>query len=406
MDSMSDRLRSLGFRKAGYIPKKDHIDQLTLENVVGGQVVQNSLGEFVLKDTLYPLDYQHGIISLDTEVETGTINRAARINTERPALEKLLFIDTETSGLSGGAGTFAFLVGYGRFTKEGFLLSQVIMRDPVEEPAMLLHLMNQIGREYIFVSFNGKSFDIPLLQNRLVMNRLPMKLREIQHLDLLHISRKLWRRSLDSCALKDLESSILKFERTSEDVPGWMIPDIYFAFLRTGDPSGLKEVVYHNAQDIVSLAALFIHITTLLEKNVAIETVPVDDLIAISRIYWDLGSYETSASILQSTLLHAVDAKQQISVNSLLGKYYKKIGDLQRSQNYWKFAAENGDISAGIELAMYYEHTKKDPSMALEWCEKALVVCHTGENNANNAKYIMDLHKRIKRLQQKRRNDV
>jgi len=406
MDSMSDRLRSLGFRKAGYIPKKDHIDQLTLENAVGGQVVQNSLGEFVLKDTLYPLDYQHGIISLDTEVETGTINRAARINTERPALEKLLFIDTETSGLSGGAGTFAFLVGYGRFTKEGFLLSQVIMRDPVEEPAMLLHLMNQIGREYIFVSFNGKSFDIPLLQNRLVMNRLPMKLREIQHLDLLHISRKLWRRSLDSCALKDLESAILKFERTSEDVPGWMIPDIYFAFLRTGDPSGLKEVVYHNAQDIVSLAALFIHITTLLEKNVAIETVPIDDLIAISRIYWDLGSYETSASILQSTLLHAVDAKQQISVNSLLGKYYKKIGDLQRSQNYWKFAAENGDITAGIELAMYYEHTKKDPSMALEWCEKALVFCNTGENNANNAKYIMDLHKRIKRLQQKRRNDV
>ncbi|HNR01133.1 MAG TPA: ribonuclease H-like domain-containing protein [Anaerolineaceae bacterium] len=403
---MSDRLRSLGFRKAGYIPKKDHIDQLTLENVVGGQVVQNSLGEFVLKDTLYPLDYQHGIISLDTEVETGTINRAARINTERPALEKLLFIDTETSGLSGGAGTFAFLVGYGRFTKEGFLLSQVIMRDPVEEPAMLLHLMNQIGREYIFVSFNGKSFDIPLLQNRLVMNRLPMKLREIQHLDLLHISRKLWRRSLDSCALKDLESAILKFERTSEDVPGWMIPDIYFAFLRTGDPSGLKEVVYHNAQDIVSLAALFIHITTLLEKNVAIETVPIDDLIAISRIYWDLGSYETSASILQSTLLHAVDAKQQISVNSLLGKYYKKIGDLQRSQNHWKFAAENGDITAGIELAMYYEHTKKDPSMALEWCEKALVFCNTGENNANNAKYIMDLHKRIKRLQQKRRNDV
>lgn len=406
MDSMSDRLRSLGFRKAGYIPKKDHIDQLTLENAVGGQVVQNSLGEFVLKDTLYPLDYQHGIISLDTEVETGTINRAARINTERPALEKLLFIDTETSGLSGGAGTFAFLVGYGRFTKEGFLLSQVIMRDPVEEPAMLLHLMNQIGREDIFVSFNGKSFDIPLLQNRLVMNRLPMKLREIQHLDLLHISRKLWRRSLDSCALKDLESAILKFERTSEDVPGWMIPDIYFAFLRTGDPSGLKEVVYHNAQDIVSLAALFIHITTLLEKNVAIETVPIDDLIAISRIYWDLGSYETSASILQSTLLHAVDAKQQISVNSLLGKYYKKIGDLQRSQNHWKFAAENGDITAGIELAMYYEHTKKDPSMALEWCEKALVFCNTGENNANNAKYIMDLHKRIKRLQQKRRNDV
>ena len=243
MDSMDDRLKSLGFKKAVSIPHYVAQEKVSLETAVGGRNMQNSMGEFVLKETLYPLNYQHGVVTFVEQVTTETINRTAKIRNESHSLEKLLFIDTETSGLSGGAGTFAFLVGYGRFTAEGFLLSQLVIRDPGEEPAMLLHLINQIGGDDIFVSFNGKSFDIPLLQNRLVINRLSRNLREIQHLDMLHISRKLWKHSLDSCALKDLESAILKFERTSEDVPGWMIPDIYFAYLRTGNPGELKEVV-------------------------------------------------------------------------------------------------------------------------------------------------------------------
>jgi hypothetical protein len=304
--------------------------------------------------------------------------------------------------LSGGTGTFAFLVGYGRFTPEGFLLTQLIMRDPGEEAAMLLHLMNAIDEEGIFVSFNGKSFDIPLLQNRLVMNRLSMKLREIQHLDMLHISRKLWRRSLESCALKDLETAILKFERTSEDVPGWMIPDIYFEFLRSGDPSGLIDVVYHNAQDIVSLAALFIHVTTMLEKNISIENIPVNDLIAISRIYWDLGSSDTSASILEAALLRVREIEQKILVNSLLGQYYKKLGSSNKAVAHWQVAAQNGDALACIELAMFYEHQVRDYSEAMGWTEKALIFC----NNGNNKRLLTDLQKRLNRLQHKRRNDV
>lgn len=405
MDSLADRLKSLGFKTAASIPQKATGKRETLEEAVGGKVVSNSLGEFVIKETLFPLDHQHGIVSFSAQVVTDTISRAAKIDSNSASLEKLLFIDTETSGLSGGAGTFAFLVGYGRFTADGFLLTQLIIRDPGEEAAMLLYLMKVVEDDVIFVSFNGKSFDIPLLQNRLVMNRLSMKLRELQHLDMLHISRKLWRRSLASCALKDLETAILKFERTSEDVPGWMIPDIYFSYLRTGDPSGLTEVVYHNAQDIVSLAALFLYVTGMLEENISIENLPVNDLIAIGRIYWDLGSLETGVNIIRATLPRVKDPDQKTAVNSLLGQYYKKIQLTEKSIEHWEAAAKNGDVPSCVELAMYFEHQVKDYNTALVWCEKAISYGSIGVNFVDS-KMITDLQKRLTRLQQKRRNNV
>lgn len=406
MESMAERLKSLGFKNAVSISQKAVAHQTSLEDALAARVVQNSLGEFVIKDVIYPLNYQHGIVSLTNQVVTDTIRRAGKIDSNTSSLDKLLFIDTETTGLSGGAGNFAFMVGYGRFTIEGFLLSQLIIRDPGEEPAMLLHLMNSIDDDTIFVSFNGKSFDIPLLQNRLIINRLPKKLREHQHLDMLHISRKLWRRSLDSCALKDLETAIIKFERTSEDVPGWMIPDIYFAFLRTGEPSGLKEVVYHNSQDILSLAALFIHVTNMLETNISIDNIAVNDLIAIGRIYWDLGSLETSVKIFQSILPRLRDGEQKVLVNSMLARYYKRVGILDKSIGHWQAAGQMGDISACIELAMYYEHKIKDYSQASHWCEKALEIYYTGVNNISQPRQLLSLRKRLVRLQQKRRKDV
>jgi hypothetical protein len=406
MESMSERLKSLGFKKAVSIPPSTAKSDVKLESAVDGKVIRNSLGEFVLKETLYPMNHQHGVVTFHNDFQTETIHRTAKITPESPSLERLLFIDTETSGLSGGTGTFAFLVGYGRFSSEGFLLTQLMIRDPGEEPAMLLHLINQINDKDIFVSFNGKSFDIPLLQNRLVLNRLAVKLREFQHMDMLHISRKLWKYSLESCSLKTIENAILKFTRTSDDVPGWMIPDIYFAFLRTGDPSGLKEVVYHNAQDIISLAALFIHVSKLLAGSLSPSCVPVDDLIAISRIYWDLGSYEVSQKILNSLLPRTKTTEQRIVINASLGRIFKKIGRSNEAVRYWQEAAENGDAAACIELATYYEHSTKDCSTALQWCEKGLQAAKNGEKGSANSRYLINIQKRMTRLQFKRSNHV
>jgi len=406
MDSLSDRLRSLGFKPAAALQQPPVSEQLTLEQAIGGYEVANSAGAFVKKDQFFPRDYQHGNVKFLEPFTTQTLQKSARIDFAPDALDRMLFIDTETSGLSGGAGTFAFLIGIGRFQQGCFHLEQLIIRDPSEELAMLLHLADMIRPDTIFVSFNGKSFDIPLIQNRLVLNRLPVMLRELAHVDILHISRRLWRKTLPSCTLKELEVSILGFPRSSEDVPGWMIPDIYFEYLRNRDPGKLSDVIYHNAQDIVSLAALMIHISKLLEVENSISEVSTDDLIAISKLYWDLGSQDIAARILHSGNIRNLSPQQTLSINSLLGQYYKYIDKPLEAVKYWETAASNGDPYSCIELAKVYEHKHNDFSSALQWCERALSLLEQDRNRGMHGVFRRELSKRINRLQMKGKNDV
>ena len=406
MDSLSDRLKSLGFKPAAAVPQPSVPVKQTLEHAIDGYEVINSAGAFVKKEQLFPFNYQHGIVKLVDNIATKTIHQSAKIDYSPGDLDRMLFIDTETSGLSGGAGTFAFLIGIGRFVKEGFLLEQLIIRDPSEELAMLLHLLEQVKPDTIFVSFNGKSFDIPLIQNRLVLNRLPGKIRDLPHVDILHISRKLWRRTLASCTLKELETSILGFNRTSEDVPGWMIPDIYFEYLRNRDPGKLSDVIYHNAQDIVSLAALMIHISRLLEHDHYDLEISTNDLISISRVYWDMGYYDIASKILQSSRTRKLNTEQLKTSNSLLGLYYKKMGNNQEAVQYWEIAAANGDPNASVELAKFYEHQKRDVSAAMFWCEKCSELLDNDPKSVLTGNLRKELEKRILRLKMKERNNV
>ena len=406
MDSLSDRLKSLGFKPAADVPKPKVATVPSLEDAIHGFEVINSAGTFVRKEQLYPVHYQHGNVTLVSEIDTERINQSARISATPGALERMLFIDTETSGLSGGAGTFAFLIGVGFFETEGFQLQQLIIRDPSEELAMLLHLSEIINPDTIFVSFNGKSFDIPLLQNRFIINQLPIRFRELPHVDLLHISRKLWRKSLPSCTLKELETSILRFTRSSEDVPGWMIPDIYFEYLRNRDPAKLSDVIYHNAQDIVSLAALMIHISRLLEVDKYDNEITTNDLIAISRVYWDLGSNDIASKILLRTRSRKLSTEQLGTINSMLGQYYKLRENLQEATQYWEIAASNGDPYSSIELAKIFEHKRRDFQSALYWCERCLRILEQDRYRSLPASFSRDLEKRILRLKKKGTNNV
>lgn len=406
MDSLADRLKSLGFKPASTVQTRSKKNTGSLEEMIQGVLIRNSVGSFVLREQLFPYDYHHGDIALARGFSTKSINQTARIEASENTVDKMIFLDTETSGLSGGAGTFAFMVGIGRFSTSGFVLQQYVLRDPSEEPAMLLHLSNILSQELIFVTFNGKSFDIPLIQNRLVLNRLPMKIRNMAHLDLLHLSRKLWRKQLTSCTLKDLEASILHFTRSSDDVPGWMIPDIYFDFLRTGDPTTIADVVYHNAQDIVSLAALFIHISKLLEAGEGRSEISTSDLIAISRIYWDLQSYETALTILMECNERKLNREQKKDINALIGQYYKLFDGLEVAVDYWKSAAESGDAASHIELAMYYEHKVHDINTAITWSRKCAELIENSKNLQLSLTFKNDLLKRIKRLEKKRSKNV
>jgi len=401
MESLNDRLKSLGFKTASSVspPKKN--DLKSLEEIISAEVVNNSQGSFLVRNDFYPFGYQHGHIVFTNSILSERINQAAKLQQSGIPLNSLLFLDTETSGLSGGSGSFAFLIGIGSFTELGFHLQQFIIRDPAEENSMLLHFSNLINSDTVFVTFNGKSFDVPLLQNRLILNRMPVNIKNNPHIDVLHLSRKLWRGHLPSCSLKELEVEILRMERTDEEVPGWMIPEIYFDYLRTGVADRLSNVVYHNAQDVVSLAALFIYISALLEKNADLDDFEVSDLISVGKIFLELNSVEIAEKVFLKCLEHSLLVHEKVVTNNYLARIYKNRRESLRAVQYWKAAANAGSFDACIELAMYYEHQSREISSAILWTEHAGTIVSNMAAGMNKQRCRTDLEKRLKRLHMK-----
>ena len=171
---------------------------------------------------------------------------------ERLAPERILYLDTETTGLSGGAGTVAFLTGLGYLTENGFLVHQYLMRDYPEERFLLENVKAMLPQFDVLCTFNGKSFDLPLLQSRFRMNRMDASVLEKPHIDLLHLARRVWKLRLGRCNLGRLEEAIFGQPRV-DDLPGNQVPERYFSFLKTGDFHLLQDVLEHNQQDIASL---------------------------------------------------------------------------------------------------------------------------------------------------------
>jgi uncharacterized protein YprB with RNaseH-like and TPR domain len=179
---------------------------------------------------------------------------------------RMVFFDIETTGLSGGAGTIAFLVGCGWFEPEGFRVRQWLMTGPASERVLLDSLARTLGEASLLVTFNGRTFDVPFMQMRWAFHRQDNPVDDLPHFDMLPTARRLWNRREDdtSCSLTALERSVLGFHRVN-DVPGFEIPVRYFQFLRTGDPSLLEGVLEHNRLDVISLAAVTAHALELAE---------------------------------------------------------------------------------------------------------------------------------------------
>ncbi|MRS02567.1 hypothetical protein EG832_04985, partial [bacterium] len=292
MPSLLDRLNTLGLKKANEVaapPAKKNKVSMVEAIGEGTRRIENQLGNVVIAERRYPYGYQHGLIQFKDLIKVDTIHKAGKLQTGGDNLKKMIFLDTETTGLSGGTGTLAFLVGMARFDDEGLKLTQFLVEDPSEESAMLLEFANQTNDVEAVITFNGKSFDIPLLRSRYVLNRMPIHFTEWGHLDLLHLSRRIWKQRLASRGLKDLEKEILHLPRTEDEVPGWMIPEIYFEYLRSGDATQIANVVYHNAMDIVSLAALYFAITNMFDDDLFSNKLHSWDVFAIGQLYEDIG---------------------------------------------------------------------------------------------------------------------
>jgi uncharacterized protein len=284
-------------------------------------------------------------------------------------LSRALFIDTETTGL-GGAGAIAFLLGMAWFDGERRLnVEQLLLRSHSDEPAMLDVLTARLGTTGLLVSYNGKAFDWPLLKGRYVMNRRKIP-DDLPHLDLLHIGRRLHRARLGACRLKTLESHVLGFER-GEDVDGGDVPARYAHFLRTGDEESLRQVVDHNAWDVVSMAAL-----------VGLYGEPFDlmhgeDLVGFARTMKRAGALAVAERAADKALELGVTAALKVR-----GDVHKARGDRARAlRDFEALAGDVDDAALRLELAKLYEHFVKDPERALQ-----LLGQGTGESDVAVAK--------------------
>ncbi len=407
MPSLSDKLKSLGVnvgaRNLPQPPKR--VTQVhPIEQVVAGQFQSTDLGSVFVTEQPYDMGYRHGRVGLWPEASLQMMAvwaKEARLT--EIELAEFAFLDTETSGLAGGTGTYAFLVGVGRFEGDDFRVAQFFMQDPGEESAQLTALTDFLAPCQALVTFNGKSFDGPLLNTRYTLNGMSSPLPALAHLDLLPLARRLWRDRLPSRRLADLETQILGLTRTEEDVPGWLIPSIYFDYLRGGDARPLKGVFYHNALDILAMAALMNQMAQMLTDPLGEAIEYALDLVAVGKLYEALGHIDMAAELMTTGMsrndlpeVNYWDTQRRLSL------LHKRHNNLSTAVDLWQLAAEGRQIYAHVELAKYYEHKQHDFPEAARWTQTALNLLATHNVLAGDRReWLSDLKYRLARLQRK-----
>ncbi|HEY2845056.1 MAG TPA: ribonuclease H-like domain-containing protein [Bryobacteraceae bacterium] len=351
--------------------------QTTLENWLGSEQIDTAHGCHLESEKLYERHRRHGSADIGSLAELPADLLAAISGGSAPLAPpaEWAFLDTETTGLAGGSGTCAFLVGVGRITPEGFRVRQFFMRDYAEEASMLDALTRHLTPFRVLITYNGRAFDQPLLETRYRLNRSRPPFGRMEHVDLLHGARRLWKLRYESCRLVDLENQVLGFEREG-DVPGALIPYLYFEYLHTGRAARLLPVFHHNALDILSLACLT-GIVPLAFKDP--ENLPFRhgaEIAGIARWLRQAGELEQARVLFR----RAVDAglpNDNLLFRTLwdLAALERKLGADQQATALWgDLAAVRNSyrVPALEELAKHYEHREKNPARALETTRTAL----------------------------------
>jgi len=283
-----------------------------------------------------------------------------------------LFLDTETTGLAGGSGTYAFLVGIAWWEGGGLEIEQFFMREYSEERSLLFALAERIAERPVLVTFNGKSFDWPLLETRYRMSRkLPPPVPRA-HLDFLHPARNLWRLRLGSVRLSELERHVLGWERGVDMLSG-LIPQIYFDYLRGGPPDRLVPVFHHNQMDLRGLAALSSRILSLFSDA---ENLGQDglELFGVSRVCEKRGENTRARKLYEKSIASVLPSETDRAARRSLARLAKREGDFNLACDLWEGALGNSrhGYEAYEQLAIYYEHNARNPEQARQVVRRAI----------------------------------
>ncbi|HBG09414.1 MAG: ribonuclease H-like domain-containing protein [Limnochordia bacterium] len=399
---LTSRLRQLLPQASSAVPApKKSVD---LDPLLGGTEVETPLGPCYLVTKQLPLAHRHGNWPL-SEVYKSAYTHLARFapgGGDRLNLERALFLDTETTGLAGGTGTYAFLVGLGYFTPDSFVVKQVLMRDYNEELA-LLHVVDQeLGAKDAVISFNGRTFDLPLLQTRFALARLGFQGASGKvHYDLLPMSRRLWKYKLSSCSLNSLEEHLLGVQR-SGDIPGYEIPQRYFDFLHTGQGRLLQDIVEHNFLDIVSMASLLFRIQTVLELEPSQCHCPYE-AEALARLALQNRAPSLALDYLHRASELAREDELYLRILRQQAALLKRTGQHGKAAVLWKeiLSLSASDLSSAEELAKYYEHRAKDLQAARQITKRALALAW-----AERSPLVPALEHRLNRIEGKLRRQA
>ncbi len=377
---LASQLRRLGLGKGidGLKPSEQRRAARTVEQLLPGRFQPAGEATCFVAEERYDLASFHGRLAVGDLL--GVSPAVAAQVAQEPGLDQLswrdlLFIDTETTGLSGGAGTIAFLVGIGFFEETHFTVLQYFLRSPADEPAMLEALSEQFSKRPGIVSFNGRSFDLPLLESRYILNRRHPPFLAAPHLDLLHPSRRLWRDSLEACRLLTLEAEVLDVQRDQADIPSGIIPLIYRDYLLTGNGVEMPRIFYHNQVDVLSMVVLTARICRLFEY-------PAENVqgglewFALARWYETLNLAGRAEKAYQQAI--GADLPSRVYEVALwrLGWLLKRADRPDEAAGIWRqlAAVELDDVQGHVELAKFHEWQRGDLGKAADWTRKALAL--------------------------------
>ena len=411
MTTLSDRLRGViggglkahGGERRGTssdAPGTDH----AIAEVLDGEWHERSGQRFLVVDRMYVPGYRHGSMALADGLPPSdgawprlSLLTSAPSHSRISASPHLLFIDLETTGIAGGAGTYAFLVGCGWFAGGTFRIRQFMLSNFTAERALLEAVGELAAESGTVVSYNGKSFDLPLIETRFALHRLPSPFGELPHIDMLHPARRMWRVADTSrhvqkdvpytdqkdvpytCRLSTLEQYLCGYVREG-DVAGFEIPACYFRYVHAGDPRPLAAVLEHNRLDLLSLALVTARAAQLLEEGPAAAST-AREALGMGRLY-ERGGLMTEAKSSFARAIEFKDADADLRAEALraFALVARRLRHYDDAADAWRRVLGLNECPRPIEreaseaLAVHHEHRRRDLASARDFTLRLLNV--------------------------------
>lgn len=378
---------SLADRLARYQELVSSIQQQTQEHkesaavdigLEGIQRLEFSGGSILCKDTVHPVGEPFGAYAANWELDSCVpaelpVFMAAAAGSKP---RNWAFVDCETTGLSGGVGTLAFLVAVGRPVEGGFVIRQFFLSEPADEQGLLEAIEQSLEGVEVLWTYNGKCFDLPLLDTRFRFWRMGLEWDRFKHVDLLVPTRVLFRRRIGDCSLGNLEEHILKIARI-EDLPGSEVPAVYFEYLQTGRSPRLHRVFEHNRVDVLSLAVYAAFLWHVFDPAFSERLSYPEDVLSLARYLYRRRELEQAAVCLDDAKTFALGRELEVEYHRLRAALYKRGGEFEQACPHYLILAQHPEadgIPALEELAKHHEHRRREFRQALKFTERAIAL--------------------------------